>query len=72
MDNQPVSILRISDVTRRTGLSRSSIYKAVQEQRFPAPIKLIGKTTGWLESEVSDWVQDRIAESRPSQAAGNK
>jgi prophage regulatory protein len=46
------------------GLSRSSIYCAVAEKRFPQPVRLGARAVGWLESEVDDWVNNQIALSR--------
>lgn len=58
------SILRIREVKKLTGLGRSSIYAKVARREFPPPIKLGERASGWLASEVSDWVQARIHESR--------
>ncbi|MCW8880322.1 MAG: AlpA family transcriptional regulator [Kangiellaceae bacterium] len=58
-------ILRMCDVVKMTGLSRSTIYNLVTEEKFPAQIKLTERTVGWLESEVEDWLKERI-ESRPA------
>lgn len=58
-----MKILRIKRVLETTGLSKSAIY---QIPDFPRPIKLTdsGKCVGWLESEVMEWLQRRIAASR--------
>lgn len=53
-------ILRLPQVRVRVGLSRSSIYAAVAEGRFPKPIRLGARAAGWLESEVTAWVQGRV------------
>lgn len=59
------TILRLPDVKARTGLSRSTIYLRVSEGTFPAPISLGGgRAVGWIETEVQDWLERRIAESR--------
>ena len=46
-----------------TGCSDKWFYKLIQEGLFPKPIKL-GRSSRWLKSEVEEWVQKRITESR--------
>lgn len=50
-------------ITEFTGLSDKWFYKLIQDGLFPKPIKL-GRSSRWLISEVEEWVQKRIAESR--------
>jgi len=59
-------ILRIRDVVRQTGLSKSTIYSMVKDEKFqfPSPIRLTEHASGWLLSEVNQWKRDRIAASR--------
>ncbi|MCP4394608.1 MAG: AlpA family transcriptional regulator [Alphaproteobacteria bacterium] len=57
-------ILRLPDVIKTTGLSRSTIYSHIKENLFPSPINLGARCVGWIESEVNDWIQSRIKESR--------
>ena len=59
-----VRFLRISEVQARTGLGRSTIYEWSADGRFPAPVRLGGRTLRWIESEIDAWLRDRIAESR--------
>ena len=63
-----VEILRIREVLRITGLGRSSLYAKVARGDFPRPVKIGKRASGWLSSEVSDWLQSRIAESRKAAA----
>ena len=58
------SILRLPEVIARTGLSRSTIYSHIKDGSFPAQISLGERACGWIESEISTWVESRIAESR--------
>lgn len=53
------SVRRIAAVKARTGMSRSSIYKAIKDGEFPAPIALGPRAVGWLESEISAWIESR-------------
>lgn len=58
------SILRLPAVRARTGLSRSTIYLRVSESTFPRPVSLGGRAVGWIESEVQQWLEQRIEASR--------
>lgn len=62
-------IIRLPDVTKKTGLPRSSIYLALREGTFPRPIKISERSIGFVESEIDEWVDKRIAESREGGAA---
>lgn len=63
--NKPLVILRRDQVEARTGLSRSSIYAAISAGTFPAPISILGgKSVGWLEHEIQDFIASRVAASR--------
>ena len=57
-------ILRLDAVLDKTGLSRSLIYQLVSEGSFPAQIHLGARSVGWIEAEVDDWINTRIAMSR--------
>lgn len=58
------TILRLPTVKARTGLSRSTIYLRISEGRFPKPISLGGRAVGWVEVEITDWLNQRIDASR--------
>ena len=62
-------ILRLPEVKDRTGLSRSTVYLRISESRFPTPISLGGRAVGWLESEIEQWILDRIEASRTDDQA---
>jgi len=48
--------LRIHAVIELTGLSRSSIYRLVQEGKFPPPVKLSLRASAWFERDVNEWL----------------
>ena len=59
-----ISILRLPAVKTRVGLSRSAIYLAVSSAEFPRPVRLGVRAVGWLESEISEWLRERVKQSR--------
>lgn len=57
----PRTILRLSQVIEKTGLSRSTIYKLVSLNDFAQKIKLSARTMGFFEHEVEAWLANRGA-----------
>lgn len=57
-------ILRRPKVEELTGLGRSAIYEYMARGQFPRPVRLsdTGKAVGWVEAEVSEWINARVAE----------
>lgn len=50
-------------ITSLTGLTDKWFYKLIKDGAFPAPIKM-GRSSRWLKSEVENWLQERINQSR--------
>ena len=53
------NIIRVSEVARRVGLSRTTIWRRERAGDFPARIRLGGRSVGWLDSEVEEWLERR-------------
>ena len=57
-------IIRLKDVIALTGRSRSTIYLRMVQGKFPQQISLGSRAVGWINSEVIEWIEQRIGESR--------
>jgi prophage regulatory protein len=66
------TILRLPDMKRSTGLSRSTIYLRITQGTFPKPVSLGRRAVGWLEAEIQEWLQRRIERSRLSRGDKSK
>lgn len=55
-------LLRMPEVVLKTGRSRAGIYLAIKAGTFPAPVKIGSNSVAWLEAEVDQWIEDRLAE----------
>jgi prophage regulatory protein len=64
------AFLRRKQVEALTGLSRSSIYDAIQRGEFPKPIPLLGRTVAWTQSSVDQWIADRISAAEQGSTQG--
>lgn len=60
----PNTLIRLPEASRRTGYGRAWIYKLIAQNRFPQPIKIGSRSIAFVESEVDEWINQRIAESR--------
>lgn len=66
----PQAILRLRQVKLRTGLSKSSIYLAIQQGVFPRQINIGKRAVGWLECDIDAWVKERISQRAQAQTEG--
>jgi prophage regulatory protein len=57
-------ILRLPEVKSATGLSRSTIYSQMADGIFPKPISLGARAVGWVNSDIEQWLDSRIADSK--------
>ena len=53
-------ILKVKQVAKEINVSVPQVYKLVSLGRFPKPIKLGERGSGWLTSEIDDWLQSRV------------
>jgi prophage regulatory protein len=61
MPNQtdtPDRILRLKTVLTRTGLSRSTMYRKMQNGSFPKNVQISTRCTGWRESAINAWMHN--------------
>ena len=59
------TLLRLPTVRARTGLGRSTVYRLIDEGKFPRPVQLGGTTlVAWVQSEIDAWIAERIAAPR--------
>lgn len=52
-------VLRLPDVIRLVGLSRSSIYALMQQGRFPKQVLLSLRAVGWRHADIEAWLESR-------------
>lgn len=53
------SLLRRREVEKITGLSRSTIYRLMQESDFPRPVKVGPSAVRWKLSHIMAWIESR-------------
>ena len=53
--------VRLPEVLNLVGVTRSTLYRWMDEGTFPKQIHLGPRTIVWNEREVVQWMEDRIA-----------
>lgn len=59
---RPMRFLKLKEVMEKSALSRSAIYRKMNDGEFPQSVSLGDRAVAWVESEVQDWVIDKVAE----------
>ena len=62
--------MRLPEVIKLTGFRRSQIYRLVNIGEFPKQVKISSKSVAWLESELEEWMDKKIQESRNNNPGG--
>ena len=55
-------LITLESVIERTTISKSRIYEAIRKGRFPRSVPVGERRRAWIESEVEDWIDARVAE----------
>jgi prophage regulatory protein len=58
-----VTILRRPEVQARIGLSRSTLYKMMDEGTFPRAVSLGARSIGWKSCDIDHWLENRPVKS---------
>lgn len=63
------NLIRLPEVIRRTGFSKPYLYKLISDDKFPKQVKIGARSIAFVESEVDEWIANKIAESRSGEVA---
>ena len=50
-------LLTLKEVVEIVGFKKSTIYKFIQKNKFPSPLK-IGKSSRWKLSDIRKWIEE--------------
>ena len=55
--------VKIGEIAEKLGVSRSTIYKWVEEKNFPSPVVFgdakKNSTVRWLGTDIQEWIDQR-------------
>lgn len=61
---KPARLIRLPEVMMRVGLRRSSIYRKMEEGKFPRSRSIGPKCAVWIEAEIDEWINCLIRSGR--------
>jgi prophage regulatory protein len=59
MSQQSIRMLRMKQTEDRTGMGRTTITQLEKQGLFPKRVRLTKHSSGFVESEVEDWLEGR-------------
>ena len=61
----PRKALRIGSVIERTGVSKTHLYRLIQAEKFPRPVKLSERVSVWDAELVDRWLSSKFEGVKP-------
>jgi prophage regulatory protein len=62
-------LLKLPEVSRLTGIPRSSVYWRIARGEFPPPIKIGARSSAWSSEAVDGWIARKIEAANAKGAA---
>ncbi len=59
-----MKIIRPKVAAEKLGIGLPTLWSWARRADFPKPIQLSSNASGFIESELDDWLERRVAESR--------
>lgn len=56
--------IRVPEVLRKVGISRTTLYELIKKGSFPNKVKISLRSVAFVESEVDEWIERTICDSR--------
>jgi prophage regulatory protein len=53
-------IIRLPALKERVPVATSTIYDWIAKGEFPRPISLGARAVGWRESDIDEWLTERV------------
>ena len=53
-------IIKIKEVLEFCCISRSTVYRLIEEDKFPAPVRLSKQCRAWRIKDIEDWLESRM------------
>lgn len=57
-----LALVRLPTVCAMTGQGKSRIYSLIQQNKFPAPVKLSARCSRWRMRDLLAWLEQQTCE----------
>lgn len=65
MQNQPENeLMRLNEVMAAVHYSRASIYRLMNENKFPKPVTLGGRSVFWVRTQIQNFIREQIGKAK--------
>ncbi|WP_130537868.1 helix-turn-helix transcriptional regulator [Thiomicrorhabdus indica] len=62
MINKNLKLIKLPEVLNLCAISKTTLYRLVNEGGFPNPVQLSGKrSVAWRYREVEAWIESRVS-----------
>ena len=51
--------IKLAQVKELTAFSSATIYRLIKQGEFPKQIKLAKRSSGWLQEEIYNWLEEK-------------
>jgi len=58
------NLIKINTLLQKVPYSKPSIYRLMAEGKFPKSVNLGGRSVFWIESEIDEFIQNSINQSK--------
>lgn len=59
--------ITINELVNKVSLGRSTIYRLIDEGKFPKPFQLVPNRNAWIESDIDAWLAEKSGHALPNQ-----
>lgn len=66
----PLHIIRLPEVVRKTGISRTAVYQRISKGEFPAPVSLGDRAIGFVSEEIDRYIAHLMIRRRVQKTEG--
>ena len=63
------TVIKLPEVLQIVKCSKAKVYSEMKKGNFPKPIKLGDRAVAWVMDDVTEWLEQRIKQSKQDSAA---
>lgn len=56
-----MKLLKLKQVIEITGLSRASIYRLIEDEKFPKQVRISARRVAWKNTDIESWIEQQTA-----------